>query len=791
MKSFLLLALIGWSCQTLAQTGTVTGKMVNEDGLPVPGVAIQSLDDKIGVASSSDGSFVLGGLTPGTQHLRFSHVGYQTNRLMIFVQAGETVQAPVMVLIEAPVGFNEVLVTAPAINPFRTDSVFAIARLPISDLENPQVAHSIPAVVLKEQAVTDMNAALKNATGVTRLWESTGRGGDGAEYYTMRGFSVQPTMVNGVAGVNNGALDPANIQSIDIIKGPSGTLFGSSLVSYGGLINITTKSPTSRLSGEVSSQTGSNNLNRIAADVNVPINEEVFSRVNLAWQSESSFQDAGYRKSVFVAPAFAWTVSPGFSIRLNTEFFESETVNAPMIFLNRYSALTFNSLESFRKNYNQSFTSNDLPINNPAYNLQMISSYQVSDTWTSQTILGRSNSKTTGYYQYLWDFSDGRTFGRYISRRNGETTTTTIQQNFIGDFTMAGIRNRVVVGADYLLLAIQNGSSGWVSNGTVTLDDGKDTGDLTRAGVDNLLTGTFEGNSTGESEIIGGYVSALVDPIDQLSFMASIRADRFSGKTSYWVEEKVKSQTTLSPKLGMVWRPFGSQVSVFANYLNGFSNVAPVEIADTNGANPRLKSFDPEQANQWETGIKSLWWDNRLSLTISYYDIQVKDRVMSDPTNINNSIQGGEVESRGIEATLIANPIDGWSILAGFSNNHSEVTRDNPEDGYLGLRPEEAGPETITNVWTSWQFQSGPFQGVGVGAGFVSASEHKTLNRATTGTFTLPAYTIFSGSVSWAVNRFRTQIKVDNLTNERYFSGWSTVTPQKPRTASLNVSYQF
>src|SRR3546814_18111190 len=46
-------------------------------------------------------------------------------------------------------------------------------------------------------------------------------------YYSMRGFSVQPTMVNGLPGLTNGSLDPAGIERIDVIKGPSGTLFGS------------------------------------------------------------------------------------------------------------------------------------------------------------------------------------------------------------------------------------------------------------------------------------------------------------------------------------------------------------------------------------------------------------------------------------------------------------------------------------------------------------------------------------------------------------------------------------
>ncbi|MDZ7607411.1 MAG: hypothetical protein U5K79_17905 [Cyclobacteriaceae bacterium] len=133
-----------------------------------------------------------------------------------------------------------------------------------------------------------------------------------------------------------------------------------------------------------------------------------------------------------------------------------------MIFLNRYSALTFDSIDPFEANYKNSFTSNELTIKNPSFGLQTQALYKLSDTWTSQTVLSRSNTKTNGYYHYLWDFSDGDTFGRYISLRNGETNTTDIQQNFIGDFKIGNLRNRVIVGVDYFKSDILNSSTGWV-----------------------------------------------------------------------------------------------------------------------------------------------------------------------------------------------------------------------------------------------------------------------------------------------------------------------------------------
>ncbi len=779
-----------FSLSAIGQTGTISGKVTTSDGKAAEFVNVGIKGTTKGDVADKGGNFEILNLKPGTYTVFASLVGLASQEKTVELDPGNKLQVN-FILNESATELAEITVSEYRINEFYRDSAFIVSKFPLKDLENPQVYNSVPKSLLTEQVATTLNDGLKNATGITRLWESTGRGGDGAEYYAMRGFAVQPTMVNGMPSVNNGGLDPANIESIDVIKGPSGTLFGSPMISYGGLINITTKRPYESLGGELTFINGSNSLSRIVADVNVPLNDKTFARLNTAYHTENSFQDAGFNRSLFIAPSFKIKANDKLTFLVNTEFLSKESSNAPMIFLSRYSPITFDNIAVFDRNYTNSFTSNELSIKNPSFGLQAQALYQLSKSWTSQTVLSRSNTKTNGYYHYLWDLSDGDSFVRYISKRNGETNTTDIQQNFIGDFSLGNMRNRMVIGVDYFKSNILNSSTGWVTNGQVTLSNGEDTGVLTQAGVDNLLSESFEGNSTAESEVMSAYVSDVINLTPSLSAMASIRIDRFSGSTAYWVQEEVKNQTSVSPKFGIVYQPIKDKVSVFANYLNGFVNVPPTEVSDLDGSNPRLKTFEPENANQYEFGIKTNLYQNRISATASYYNINVKNRVMADPENVNNTIQGGEVESKGFEFSLIANPINGLNLVAGYSDNKSEVTKDNPENGYLGLRPEEAGPEKLINFWASYAIQSGLLKGLGFGFGGNTASEHKTLNRANIGSFTLPAYQVFNGSVYYRGNQYSIILKGNNLTNQKYYSGWSTVTPQNLRNISLSLNYQF
>lgn len=787
LKIALLVAILVSNTATFfAQTGTIHGEVKDQKNQAVEFASVHLKGKNNGVTTDASGVFELKEIAAGEYVIIVQHTNFEKEERGIVVKANETLE--LNIVLKRIQQLEAINVNGYQTNVFYEDSSMMVAKMPLKDLENPQVYNSIKKEVLDQQVVTNFNDALKNATGVTRLWESTGRGGDGAEFFTMRGFSVQPTMVNGLPSVTNGAIDPANVESIEVIKGPSGTLFGSSTISYGGLINVTTKKPYDVLGGNLSYTFGSFGLNRLTLDLNTPLNEKSAIRLNGAFTEQHSFQDAGFKKSFYLAPSFLFKASDKLTFLINTEFQQAEAANAPMIFLSRYSPLSYESIDAFEANYERSFTSNDLTILNPTFSIQAQAFYKINERWTSQTAVSRSTTKSSGYYHYLWDLADGDSFYRYISKRNGETQTTDLQQNFIGDFKIANMRNRLVVGVDYYESTILNSSTGWVGNGIVSLSDGSDSGVLTQVSVDSLLVGSTEGVSNATTQVASAYFSDVINVLPNLSAMVSLRADYFQGRTAYWTTDEVESQLALSPKFGVVYQPLKDKIALFANYMNGFTNVAPVEVADADGSNVRMQSFDPEHANQYEFGVKTNLFGNRLALTGSYYNILVSNKLMSDPNNVNNTIQGGSVESQGVEFSVIANPVRGLNIIVGYSNNKAIVEKDSPENGYLGLRPEESGPAQLANVWISYQLQASKLKGFGLGIGGNAASEHLALNRNIIGTFVLPAYQVFNASLFYQQKNFGINLKVNNLLNTKYYAGWSGVNPQQLRSITLKLT---
>lgn len=809
-----LLLIVGVSL--FAQTGSLQGIIKTSDGVPAEFVNIGLKGSNKSAVASAKGEYIIKNIEPGSYILVATFVGLETKETAVEVKANETTQVPEINLTENSKTLSEIVVTAKS---SKRESSEYVSKMPLKNIENPQVYNTVDSRTMKEQVVTTFADALKNAPGVEKLWESTGRGGDGAGYYSMRGFSVQPTLVNGLPGLTNGSLDPANIDRIEVLKGPSGTLFGSSLVSYGGLINTVTKKPYQTFGGEVNYITGSFGLNRIAADINTPLgkSEQVAVRLNTAYSTENSFQDAGFRKSILVAPSLSFKANDKLSFLVVTEFLDASSTNQTMLFLDRSAPLSHPDVASIGYDFKRSYTSNNLPVRNITSNLQGQMLYKLSNSWTSQTIVSSGTAQSKGYYSYLYESTqyyktNGTVFGRYITDMNAVTNTSDIQQNFIGNFNLgSNLKNRVVAGLDYYLNTSVDNGAGWVGNGIVYIGNedsttlagifggpapaNHDSGNLTKEATDNLLAATSSSSYETRQETYSAYFSDVVsfEPLN-LSAMVSLRYDYFNNGGDVSTKDDDYKQGAVSPKFGLVYQPIKDRLSVFGNYMNGFSNVAPSKVSDNaDGSNQYVKSFKPEQANQWEVGAKTNLIKDKLTSSISYYDILVSNKVMPDPSNPFNSIQGGKIASKGVEVDLHTSPVQGLDISLGYSYNESKVLEGAPGNlfSYVGRRPAEAGPNTLYNAWATYQIVRGAIKGFGLGFGLNGASERYIMDSEEVGRFSVPAYTIMNASLFYKANRFQLTFKVDNLANTIYYKGWSTINPQRPRSVVASLAYSF
>lgn len=809
ITNFIFLFLCAASA-SFAQTGNISGSVKTSDGKPAELVTLNIKGTGKTALTNKKGSYQIKGIKAGTYTLIATFIGLVKQEQAVEVKSGETTAAD-FALNENADQLREVIISSRNAN----KATAAVAKMPLKNLENPQVYSSVSSEILKQQAISNYDDAMRNIPGISRTWESTGRGGDGGSYFALRGFEAQPSLINGLPGLTSGNLDPASVEEIQVMKGPSGTLFGAAFYGYGGIINTITKKPYDHFGGEVAYNTGSFGLNRITADVNMPLSktEKIALRINTAYHTENSFQDAGFKKSFYIAPTLAYEVNDRLSFQILTEILQEERAVAPVFFnTNRDTALVFKNLQELNLNRNLSFMSNDVSIKNPRYNLQAQMLYKLSDQWTSQTVISRGNVKSDGYYSYIWDDAyvdmDGINrdsyFDQHFHKEQQTTNTTDIQQNFNGDFKLGNLRNRFLVGLDYFSRSVIDNGSGWAvvrqvtpQNSEMELDKEGNKIDavfLTQAVVDKALADAGGGSNTNlKNSAYSAYASNVLNFTPSLSVMASLRLDYFDSKGDLKDPEDDYDQLTLSPKFGLVYQPILDKVSIFANYMNAFFNVAPRQIFDENKVSLGVKSFKPEHANQWEVGVKANLFSDKLFATLSVYDIRVANRVYEMPYS---SVQGGKTGSKGFDLDINANPFPGFNLIAGVSHSRIKVLKGATGEAFdfyneVGSAPGGQGPQDLANLWATYKFPTGKLKDFGLGIGGNYAGVYKVTDNSVTGVFELPSYTLLNASVFYNSDKYRFTFNMNNLTNEEYYIGYWSVNPQKPRNFAASFAYKF
>lgn len=751
----------------LAQTerGSLQGTIKTADGQPAEFVTIVIQGSAKGTTADKNGNYLIKNITPGRHILLVSFIGLQAQQQVVEVLPGQ-VTAVNFTLVESARQLAEVVVLSSTNLLARKESDY-IARMPLKNLENPQSYNIATKELLKEQDVTDFVSALRAIPGAgsasTTPYQITG--------IFMRGFSAGINLRNGLFTATSNGGDPQVIEQLEAIKGPSGTLFGTAS-SYGGLLNRVTKKPVEASFTEVGLNLGSFSFQRITADVNTPLNADktVLLRVNTAYHTEISFQDVGKASSFLLAPSLLYKASDRLSIQLDAEI---NANNQLSVFYNYGpGASTATDVRQLGLDYDKSYSSNDLTHRPTITNFYFAqATYAVNDRWRLSTNLSSSNIESNSGVVYPAFFSDTQ-FARGVYDFNFQTRTLDIQANLNGEFAIGKLRNRVLIGLD-------NQNS--VSTSSGGYNDFVDTVDVSQPAapvlnVAKARTTLIQFSSGSSSNRYAVYVSDVINLTDRLNVLLSLRLDhfRFGGSSDFLAgvrNDGIYSQNALSPKLGATYQLIKNNLSVFANYLQTFNNVAPT---------PTGQTFRPEKAYQLEGGLKLDLLDGKLSSTLSYYHIEVKDKVR--PLDAITSIQDGTQVSRGIDADLVVNPVSGLNLVAGYGNNNSRITKAEVNEGNRpGGVPIHSG-----TIWTSYTLQKGSIKGLGAGFG-LNHNGQVYYNDANN--FSIPEFTTLKASLFYSQANYRLSLTVNNLSDQRYWNYVSS--PQMPRQVLGSLSVRF
>ena len=782
--------------------GIITGKVSTNDGKPAVAVTVRLKGTKRSTITADDGAFTLHHLPAGHYTLEVSLVGYETASREITVETGSTTAVSLELQLSQK-QLQQITVTNGRSRLTRTGSD-DLAKMPLPNLENPQAYSTVTSALMTEQGVYNLDDAMKNVPGANKLWAATDRSGFGnGSSFVLRGFQLNTYLRNGIPANVSTTIDDANLESIEVLKGPSATLFGSAVTSYGGLINRVTKKPYDHEGGEISYNGGSYGFNRLTVDYNTPLDsaKKLLFRVNTALNTQKSWQDAGFHRNIFVAPSLSYKVNDRLSFNFDVELYRSQGTTPQLFFFNATVAqLGVNRADKLNLDYNRSYISNDLFMNSSNMNVTGQMNYKLSDNWTSRTNVAIVNTSSYGPMPYMYLLPGNTRIARNVWTIDGSDQTFDIQENIVGKFSTGPLHHRLLVGLDYY-----NYNANIRYHEFMGTADGQTAADLfdvinatgyipnylhfDKAKVDSAYANSpadpYPYIISTKEYITSAYVSDVINITDRLIANAALRVDHYDFAGNYDPVEGTTTggyhQTALSPKFGLVYQLLKDNVSLFGNYQNGFTNETGTDYAGHN--------FKPEEANQLEGGIKLNTFGGRLNGSISYYDIRVKNVLRQDPDHPNFQVQSGTQLSKGVELELIANPFDGLNLSAGYAHNDAKYT--NADADVNGLRPNSSGPQDMANFWASYRFMQGSVKGLGFGFGGNYAGKALVESSVSEGQFYVPAYTLLNATVFYDAGRFRLSANVNNLANKKYWIGWYTVNPQQPRSINGSIAFRF
>ncbi|MEX6689102.1 TonB-dependent receptor [Danxiaibacter flavus] len=776
-----------------AQNAIVKGKVVTTDGRPAESVAVVLKESRKSTISNEDGTFSFKNVKQGKYTVVVSHTGLQTKEQNINIQTSDETLQLDFTLAETAQQLDEVIISGRRSTNIRTVSV---GKIPISPMDLPQSVAVIGEGTITNQQAMRLSDVIKNVNGV---YLGTTRGSTQEAFYA-RGYSFgSGNMFKNGFRVNSGAMpEVSSLDRVEILKGSASILYGN--VAPGGILNMVTKQPKFETGGEVSMRIGSYSLYKPSFDVYGPINSKIAYRVNGTYENAKSYRDVVKSERYYINPSLLFKLGKRTELLVQGDYLHhnftpdfgigsiGDTAIAPLPH-NRFLGT------------NWQYTKTDQST--AGFNLK----HQLSDRWTLNVGGSYQSYKRDYYSTERIQIKSNGDWARPINRLNSNEKYYVAQADINGKFKTGKIEHTLLTGIDadryyttnyaYDIAGIKSGIYDTIN----IFDNGKytartDMPDATKSKVGHQPTNRF-----------GVYAQDLISLSSKLKVLVGLRwsyqnalaPDTLayaSGKTTVG---KDKIDKAFSPRVGIVYKPF-STTSVFASYSNSF---VPNTGTDIYGG-----QLDPSIIDQFEVGIKNDFLKGLLSVNVTAYRIinhnlaqtAQFDSLGNPNSNTNLKQLAGETTSDGIELDVVAHPVKGLDVLAGYSYNNMRYTKTPDAKGnYVEGQRLVNTPANTANGSVFYTFQN-KLRGFKVGATVVYIGKryggwNDTKQQTQTYSRLIPVdgFTTLDFSAGYTYKKVSLLAKISNVTNalNYYVHENYSINPIPPRQFVATVAYRF
>ena len=547
------------------------------------------------------------------------------------------------------------------------------------------------------------------------------------------------------AGQVSGQIDPYLIQEIDVVKGPSSVLYGQN--TPGGLVNVVTKRPPAQTSNEVVLNYGSYQRFQVQTDLGGPLDAAGNWKYRLTglWRDSNTQVDFVPDNRWFVAPAVTWSPSADTTWTLLGDYQRDKTGWSQ--FLPSQGTFVANPNGPIRRSFFTGEPDYDY-FNRIQWSVGSLFEQKLSDVWTVRNTLRYSNIQYDGKTAFGGGLqSDLRTLNRFGFGNKLSLWVFTMDTNASARFKTGSAEHSVLFGVDYSY------SSSTILSGFSFATPIDVYNPAYGAKVPDLFTYYDTRQPT---SLVGVYAQ---DHVKIGQNVVATLSGRYDWTTMTTVDNIANSSQKQEPnkfsgRAGLTYL-FDFGLGPYASYSTSF--------LPTPGVNVFGQPYAPTTGAQIEAGLKFQPRNSNSFLTASVFQITQKNVGVPDPTNPLNTVQQGEIRSRGFELEGVASLGNGFSGHASYSYLNQEVT-ETTDPTTLGKTPPLA-PKQLFGLAGEYNISSGPLTGLGIGAGvrYVGVRAGDSTN-----TIEVPSYTLFDAFARYVWKTTEFQVSATNLFDKTY-----------------------
>ena len=437
-----------------------------------------------------------------------------------------------------------------------------------------------------------------------------------------------------------------DVERVEILKGPQGTLYGSNTES--GIVNIITRQPGNEFRGKIFGEYGSDNLIRSGAAMSGPvITDTLFLGGAFQYKTSDGFienltnndDQAADQEQTNGRASLRWTPSEALDISLIADVVSADNHIGGYRFI---SGAYATSPHEVRKDEDESYEEDNnsqvlrIKYKGHAFDLLSVSSHldQRLDRVADSEMTDIAAIRKSSYF---------------------EVNTDQFSQ-------------------ELRVLSVENGPFEWIGGiyGFSEKSDFELRQDVVYKGITQMHPEVDI-----DTKGIAAFGQATYSPLDTLHLTAGIRFDHQTLDGDLYdvtSNSSCKDELTYDeflPKFAVAYDisdDVMAYASVAKGYLVGGFNWTKTPVLET-------FTYDAEYTWNYELGLKTTWLNGKLLANLALFHTKIDDKQVSeyDPgTYLNEVTNAASAHSQGLEFDIKAMPAQGLELFAGFGVTESE-----------------------------------------------------------------------------------------------------------------------